>query len=88
MCGILGHISTKKAINQKLFGQMLITLEHRGPDDFGIFYSKDNTVALGHTRLSFLDLSPLGKQPLCNIEENIWISFNGEIYNFKKSPQR
>nr|WP_315164649.1 asparagine synthase (glutamine-hydrolyzing) [uncultured Flavobacterium sp.] len=82
MCGILGHISTKTAVNQKLFGQMLITLEHRGPDDFGVFYSKDNTVALGHTRLSFLDLSPLGKQPLCNVEENIWISFNGEIYNF------
>lgn len=82
MCGILGHISTKKSIDQKIFGSMLATLEHRGPDDFGTYYSVDQKIALGHTRLSFLDLSPLGKQPLSNKEKNIWVSFNGEIYNF------
>lgn len=82
MCGILGHISTKKGIDQELFGAMLATLEHRGPDDFGTCYSADQKIALGHTRLSFLDLSPLGKQPLSNKEKNIWVSFNGEIYNF------
>lgn len=82
MCGILGHISTTETIDQNLFGHMLTTLEHRGPDDCGTFYSKNKTIALGHTRLSFLDLSPSGKQPLSNAEKNIWISFNGEIYNF------
>lgn len=82
MCGILGHISTTQTIDQNIFGQMLSTLEHRGPDDSGTFYSQNKKIALGHTRLSFLDLSPSGKQPLCNPEKNIWISFNGEIYNF------
>ncbi len=82
MCGILGHISTKTVIDQKVFGSMLATLEHRGPDDFGAYYSDDQKIALGHTRLSFLDLSSSGKQPLSNKEKNIWVSFNGEIYNF------
>lgn len=82
MCGILGHISTKTTIDRNIFDRMLTTLEHRGPDDFGVTYSIDKKCALGHTRLSFLDLSSLGKQPLCNAKNNIWITFNGEIYNF------
>lgn len=82
MCGILGHISTKTAIDQKRFDQMLTTLEHRGPDDSGSTYSIDKKIALGHRRLSFLDLSPLGKQPLSNAAKDIWITYNGEIYNF------
>lgn len=82
MCGILGHISINKTIDQAIFGQMLTTLEHRGPDDFGVYFSMDKKFALGHTRLSFLDLSDFGKQPFSTTEKDLWITFNGEIYNF------
>jgi asparagine synthase (glutamine-hydrolysing) len=53
---------------------------HRGPDDQGIWH-KEN-VGLGHVRLSIIDLSPLGRQPMTNEDHSVWITFNGEIYNF------
>ncbi|MDZ4667768.1 MAG: asparagine synthase (glutamine-hydrolyzing) [bacterium] len=82
MCGILGEIEINKRINAALFNNMLNTLNHRGPDDSGIFINEKGTIALGHRRLSFLDLSGAGKQPLCNANKTIWITFNGEIYNY------
>lgn len=82
MCGIVGYISLHKKIDSTVFEQMLNTLEHRGPDDFGVFYSHVQNIALGHRRLSFIDLSSAGKQPLCNVQKNIWVTFNGEIYNY------
>lgn len=84
MCGILGDIKRYGEIKPELFEQMLLTLEHRGPDGEGIYISKDRKKALGHRRLSFLDLSEKGKQPFCNPSQDIWISFNGEIYNYKE----
>lgn len=54
---------------------------HRGPDDFGEWVSADNRLALGHRRLSIIDLSQAGRQPMCNEDGSVWISFNGEIYN-------
>ncbi|MDD1696859.1 MAG: asparagine synthase (glutamine-hydrolyzing) [Methanoregula sp.] len=56
--------------------------KHRGPDDEGEY--DDKNVSLGHTRLSIIDLSPKGHQPMCNEDETIWLTFNGEIYNFSE----
>jgi len=82
MCGILGQIERNKKIDPNLFSAMLETLEHRGPDGEGIYISDDGKKALGHRRLSFLDLSSKGQQPMSNKEKNLWITFNGEIYNY------
>ncbi len=82
MCGITGHISLHKKINREQFSEMTDTLRHRGPDGKGIFISENGTIALGHRRLSFLDLSDAGAQPMCSNNKNTVITFNGEIYNY------
>ena len=79
MCGICGIYGAE---DQPLLLKMLSTLKHRGPDSQGIFC--DSNISLGHSRLSIIDLSRKGKQPMSNEEGDIWISVNGEIYNFKK----
>jgi asparagine synthase (glutamine-hydrolysing) len=58
------------------------TLVHRGPDGFGSYFSENYNIALGHRRLSFLDLSETGIQPICNEDGSIWLTINGEIYNY------
>ena len=82
MCGIVGQINLKKPIERITFNLMRDELTHRGPDGFGSFISKNARAALGHRRLSFLDLGENGKQPLCNEDGTIWTTFNGEIYNY------
>lgn len=82
MCGIVGIIDTVKQIDQAMISLMVNSLHHRGPDDSGLFVSHDSQLALGHRRLSFLDLSSAGKQPLKSSIQNSWITFNGEIYNY------
>lgn len=57
-------------------------LAHRGPDDSGSEFFEGGRIALGHRRLSFLDLSVHGHQPLSNEDGKVWVVFNGEIYNF------
>lgn len=77
MCGIfgyIGHIPNKTAL------QCIHTLEHRGPDDWGIWHNLD--ITLGHRRLSILDLSDKGRQPMSYADGRYWIIYNGEIYNF------
>jgi asparagine synthase (glutamine-hydrolysing) len=59
-------------------------LAHRGPDDRGSFSDLDGAVALGHNRLSIIDLSPAGRQPMFNEDGSIALIFNGEIYNFRE----
>ena len=81
MCGILGQISTR-AINQQDFTSDLLKLHHRGPDDHGVYF--DNNVALGQTRLSIIDLSHEGHQPMLSHCENYVIIYNGEVYNFEE----
>jgi asparagine synthase (glutamine-hydrolysing) len=61
---------------------MAATLAHRGPDDSGVWTSPDGAVALAHRRLSIIDLSPLGHNPMSYGDGRLWITFNGEIYNF------
>jgi len=80
MCGICGIVSRNGSTPDKdLLRKMLDRLYHRGPDGRGWF--RDRFAALGHTRLSIIDLEG-GTQPLCNEDESLWISFNGEIYNY------
>ena len=82
MCGIIGHINTGGKINRESFVQMRDTLIHRGPDDADSRFFNNDSIALGHRRLSFLDLSEAGRQPMCNEDETVWIVLNGEIYNY------
>lgn len=82
MCGILGQINKNGEIDKQEFKSMLATLQNRGPDDQGIFY--DENVALGHQRLSVIDLSQRAKQPMANEDGNVVLVFNGEIYNYKE----
>lgn len=82
MCGIAGIIHLDgKLVDRDLLGRMTDVIEHRGPDASG-FYVRKN-VGLGHRRLSIIDLSENGRQPMCNEDNNVWITFNGEIYNYK-----
>lgn len=76
MCGISGFSWNDAA----LIDSMNAAIKHRGPDDQGIYL--DEHVSLGHCRLSIIDLSTAGRQPMTNEDESIWIVFNGEIYNF------
>jgi asparagine synthase (glutamine-hydrolysing) len=84
MCGIAGffHIVRPREELEKDLRAMADALRHRGPDDFGTFLSPDSKVGFVHTRLSILDLSPSGHQPMMSHSGRSWITFNGEIYNF------
>ena len=77
MCGILGSIPRS---NNDIFCKSLNTLNHRGPDDEGIYHIK-NEISLGHKRLSIIDLSDNAKQPMSKFER-YHLVFNGEIYNY------
>nr|WP_184744291.1 asparagine synthase (glutamine-hydrolyzing) [Spirochaeta isovalerica] len=80
MCGICGIIENNGKIPSKvLLREMIDSLYHRGPDSCG--YYRDKQAGLGHTRLSIIDLST-GAQPLSNEDETLWITFNGEIFNY------
>lgn len=86
MCRIAGIISSKtdSESTYKHVKSMCTYLQHGGPDDEGIYINDTGSVCLGHRRLSILDLSSAGHQPMSCKGESIWISFNGEIYNFKE----
>lgn len=81
MCGICGVWKQGEILQEemKLINEMNKVQAHRGPDDEGTFF--DSHIALGHRRLSIIDLSEAGHQPLC-YNDRYWISFNGEIYNY------
>lgn len=79
MCGIVGHLDRFKSEHKTSFINVR-TLSHRGPDSQGIW--ADELITLGHTRLSILDLSSFGHQPMMSDSERFCISFNGEIYNY------
>lgn len=83
MCGIAG-IASPKPIDERILPAYVEALRHRGPDDEGIYVNPQRTVGLAHTRLSILDLSAAGHQPMANEDETLWITYNGEIYNFQE----
>lgn len=82
MCGVLGTWN-QNGVSKDHFISNLKSLSHRGPDNSDAWFSLDNTIALGHTRLSIVDLDKTGNQPMVSRSERYIISFNGEIYNFK-----
>jgi asparagine synthase (glutamine-hydrolysing) len=86
MCGIAGILSFNSSSESSIerLESMQKALQHRGPDDEGIFVSQDRQAALAHTRLSILDLSSAGHQPMSSHDGRYWITFNGEIYNFDR----
>jgi asparagine synthase (glutamine-hydrolysing) len=82
MCGIVGVFDTlgQRQIDRDLVTRMNDAVHHRGPDDGGFHFAPG--VGLGHRRLSIIDLSPLGHQPLFNEDGTVAVIFNGEIYNY------
>jgi len=79
MCGITGYICSHSVSNTEI-EKMNDAIKHRGPDDQGVFIK--NNVGFGHRRLSIIDLDS-GQQPMSNSDGTIWITFNGEIYNYQ-----
>ena len=87
MCGIVGVYNYGNAglpLQAETIVQMRDTMAHRGPDDAGVYLTPDGRLGLGHRRLSILDLSSLGHQPMASVDGRYWIVFNGEIYNFRE----
>ena len=82
MCGIIGIASQSPVIARDWLAHGRDTLRHRGPDDAGLWWSADDCVGLGHSRLAILDLTPSGHQPMQDARGELCIVFNGEIYNF------
>lgn len=83
MCGICGYYcETDEVGRHAILDRMTDCLEHRGPDDRGTF--SENGIGLGHRRLSILDLSTAGHQPMFSADDNHVIAFNGEVYNFRE----
>lgn len=82
MCGIAGYLefNEKNNFNQGRLEKMLKKIEYRGPNDQGIFI--DKKIGLGHRRLSILDLSKAGHQPMFNDDKSLVITYNGEIFNY------
>ena len=81
MCGICGLINRDSSCDSEVLYRMLDSIRHRGPDDCGVKII--NSVGIGHRRLSIIDLEG-GQQPMASEDELYWISFNGEIYNYKE----
>ena len=83
MCGIVGFHSAKQYLSLKdSLPEATRQLAKRGPDDFGLYFDDDHGVGLGHRRLSIIDLSPAGHQPMVSDDGKCIIAFNGEVYNF------
>ncbi|MDL1875441.1 asparagine synthase (glutamine-hydrolyzing), partial [Cytophagia bacterium CHB2] len=84
MCGIVGIYDSRRATTgmQAQLERARDLLQHRGPDDRGLWVDPQDACVLGHRRLSIIDLSSAGHQPMCNEDETIWLVYNGEVYNF------
>lgn len=82
MCGIIGIASSKNLINENDLIRGRDSMIHRGPDSHGVWLSEDKKIGFGHRRLSIIDLTDAGHQPMTNLDQNISIVFNGEIYNY------
>lgn len=82
MCGFAGFLAPDFTGAQGRISAMCEAIRHRGPDDGGHWLDADAGVALGHRRLSIIDLSPAGHQPMLSADGGLVLAFNGEIYNF------
>jgi asparagine synthase (glutamine-hydrolysing) len=83
MCGIAGIIAfdERLATDEATVVRMADVMRHRGPDDAGCYVQPEERVALSHRRLSIIDLSSAGHQPMANEDGTVWITYNGEVYN-------
>lgn len=87
MCGIVGKVSlTEKSVSIEELQNMNDAIQHRGPDDTGIYISSDKKVGFGHQRLAVIDLSPLGHQPM-RYQDRYTLTYNGEIYNYQEKRE-
>ena len=84
MCGIAGFVcKSTGGFDEALLRRMAAAIEHRGPDEEGFFSDRKIGIGLANRRLSIIDIAG-GSQPMANDDESIWISYNGEIYNFRE----
>ncbi|MGP8214081.1 MAG: asparagine synthase (glutamine-hydrolyzing) [Bacteroidia bacterium] len=81
ICGVIGEAGTQNLVPNDVISRMLKAIAHRGPDDEGTYV--ENNIALGHRRLSIIDLSKNGHQPMFSADGRLAIVYNGELYNFK-----
>lgn len=88
MCGIIGVVSSAGPVSQEWLRLGRDTLSHRGPDDLGEWWSADGRVGLAHRRLSIVDPTTAGHQPMLSHSGELAIVFNGEIYNFQELRER
>ncbi|MFC1655700.1 asparagine synthase (glutamine-hydrolyzing) [Patescibacteria group bacterium] len=86
MCGIVGIVQKDKQVEKEQCSNAAKTLHKRGPDQAGVYVG--GKIGLGHQRLSIIDLSDKGRQPMFNEKGTVGIVFNGEIYNYKEIKQR
>src|SRR5437879_3815608 len=85
MCGIAGYFTAGATRNdqaEEFVRSMLSLQRHRGPDGDGIYSAPG--IVLGHRRLAIIDLSDAGRQPMSNETADVWVTYNGEIYNFQE----
>ena len=89
MCGIAGYLfNPDDFISEDVLVSAKDMLVHRGPDDFGFFNDPEINIGFTQTRLSILDPSPLGHQPMVSEDGRVVLIFNGEIYNFRELRKR
>src|ERR1700681_4068279 len=83
MCGIAGIVNFGRGAPpaETLLIRMRDAMVHRGPDGAGLWMSPNRAVGLAHRRLSIIDLSAAAAQPMCNEDSDIWVTYNGEMYN-------
>lgn len=86
MCGICGMLgfSDGFAVDEQIVTRMADAIRHRGPDDAGALVRPEDRLALGHRRLSIIDLSAAGRQPMSNEDGSVWLVYNGEVYNHRE----
>src|SRR5437899_7829269 len=82
MCGLTGVFGDSSAVAR--LGAATDAIAHRGPDASGVWRSPDGTSGLGHRRLSIIDLSSAGDQPIVSSDGRVQLVFNGEIYNYRE----
>lgn len=88
MCGIVGQFEKNGYVSEEMFRSMCEAIRHRGPDDAGIYRNPSKDLMLGHLRLSFLDLTPNGHQPMTDVTDRVVITYNGEVYNYPELKQQ
>ena len=83
MCGIVGQLNFDNSpVSSVILKKMTDAIKHRGPDGEGHWI--DGNIGLGHRRLSIIDLSPAGHQPMISADHRYILTYNGEIYNFRE----